>query len=97
MPRLLMGAEALPFGAGAEFFFTYSKNAVELFFMLSGFLTAYHYRNRIATMAPLTYAQKHYFRLLIPSVLVNAWALINTVVALHRIPGSEAYISVVTT
>lgn len=72
-----LGMEALPFGPRAEFFFVYAKNAVELFFMLAGFLTAYHYRERITDLSFGAYFKKHYGKLLIPSLLVNAWALLN--------------------
>ncbi|MBQ8081833.1 MAG: acyltransferase family protein, partial [Clostridia bacterium] len=72
-----LGMEALPFGAHAEFFFVYAKNAVELFFMLAGFLTAYHYRGRIADLSFGAYFKKHYGKLLIPSLIVNAWAVFN--------------------
>ena len=69
-----LGAAALPLAPYSEFFFTYSKNAVELFFMLAGFLTAYHYRDRITGLSPRAFFRKHYGKLLIPSVLVTLWA-----------------------
>jgi len=72
-----LGMEALPFGSGAEFFFVYSKNAVELFFMLAGFLIAYQYRERISGMSFPEFFKRHYGKLLIPSLFVNLWALVN--------------------
>ena len=90
------GAEAMPFAPYSEFFFTYSKNAVELFFMLSGFLTAYHYREKIAEMSFWSYLKKHYKKLIIPSIIVNLWALINAWIALRAVSGSEAYIPAIT-
>ena len=72
-----LGIAALPFGPGAHFFFEYAKNAVELFFMIAGFLTAYQYRERIAKLSPVKYFKKHYLKLLIPSLVVNLWAFFN--------------------
>ncbi len=90
------GLDALPFAPHSEFFFLYSKNAVELFFMLSGFLTAWHYRERIASVSLWKYLKKHYMKLLIPSVIVNLWALVNAVLILKAVPGSDAFISPIT-
>lgn len=65
-----------------KYFFEYSKNAVELFFMLSGFLTAWHYRERIREMSFGSYFKKHYGRLLGASLAVNLWALVNIIIRL---------------
>ena len=45
--------------------------------MIAGLLTAYHYRDRIAKLSPVAYFKKHYLKLLIPSLVVNLWALLN--------------------
>ncbi len=91
-----LGIQALPFYPHSEFFFAYSKNAVELFFMLSGFLTAFHYREKIASLSPGEYLKKHYGKLFIPSVIVNLWALLNARLILRTVPGSNAWIPPVT-
>ena len=91
-----LGTRALPLYPYSEFFFIYSKNAVELFFMLSGFLTAYHYRTKIASMKPFEYMKKHYGKLIIPSVIVTFWALANAFLTLKYVPGSEEFVSQVT-
>ena len=91
-----LGNQAMPLYPYSEFFFLYSKNAVELFFMLSGFLTAYHYRKKIASMNPWEYMKKHYGKLIIPSVIVTIWALANAFLTLQYVPGSEEYVSQVT-
>ena len=91
-----LGNQAMPLYPYSEFFFLYSKNAVELFFMLSGFLTAYHYRKKIASMNPWEYMKKHYGKLIIPSVIVTIWALANAFLMLQYVPGSEEYVSQVT-
>ncbi len=91
-----LGRTALPFYPHSEFFFEYSKNAVELFFMLSGFLTAFHYREKIASLSPWAYLKKHYGKLFIPSVIVNLWALLNAWLMLRTVPGSDAWISPIT-
>ena len=90
-----LGMEALPFWPHSEFFFTYSKNAVELFFLLAGFLTAWHYRNKIAKMSPGDYFKRHYLKLLGPSIIVNLWAFANAVIQLGTVPGSDSYIPAV--
>ena len=81
-----LGLPAAPFAPGSEIFFTYSKNAVELFFMISGFLTAFHYREKAMHMPALAYMKKHYGKLILPSLIVNLWALLNSFLALHVIP-----------
>lgn len=91
-----LGPAALPLYPFSEFFFIYSKNAVEFFFMISGFLIAFHYRTRIATMSPWTYMKKHYLKLLIPSVIVTTWSLVNVYLTLANVPGSEEYIPKIT-
>lgn len=65
-----------------KYFFEYSKNAVELFFMLSGFLTAWHYRGRIREMSFISYFKKHYGKLIGASLAVNLWALANSIIRL---------------
>lgn len=87
-----LGLEGAPLAPYSELFFEYSKNAVELFFMLAGFLTAYHYRDKIAGMSPWDYFRKHYVKLLIPSVIVTLWALVNAEIRLNLIPGSDAIV-----
>ena len=94
--NLGFGTEALPFSPYSEFFFVYSKNAVELFFMLSGFLTAYHSREKNASISLWEYLKKCYGKLIIPSVIVNLWALVNALIILRIIPGSDAFISPIT-
>ncbi len=72
--------DAVPWMQETKYFFEYSKNAVELFFMLSGFLTAWHYRKGIREVSFGTYFRKHYGKLLGASLAVNAWALGNAFV-----------------
>ena len=91
-----LGVADLPLAPHSEFFFTYSKNAVELFFMLAGFLTAYHYRDKIIGMSPWVYIKRHYARLLLPSVWVTLWAFANAQIQLHLIPGSAAHVPAIT-
>ena len=91
-----LGLDMLPFFPHSKFFFLYSKNAVELFFLLSGFLTAYHYRESIASLSLWKYLKIHYRKLIIPSVIVNLWALVNALITLKTVPGSDAYITQVT-
>ena len=91
-----LGMEALPFYPHSEFFFEYSKNAVELFFMLSGFLIAFHYREKIASVSLGEYMKKRYGKLIGPSVIVNLWALINAWIMLRTVPGSDAWIPTIT-
>ena len=96
MDNLGLGVKALPFYPHSEFFFAYSKNAVELFFMLSGFLIAFHYHGKIAYGSPWEYLKKRYTKLIIPSAIVNLWALINAWIMLRAVPGSNVYISSIT-
>ena len=94
--NLGIGPQALPFFPQSHIIFEYSKNAVELCFMISGFLTAYHYRDKIATLAPLDYVKKRYGKLISPSIIVNLWALINVLLILGNVPGSAEWVSPVT-
>lgn len=94
--NLDLEASAAPFAPASELFFTYSKNAVELFFMISGFLTAHHYRDRIASMSPLAYVRKRYAKLIVPSVIVTLWALANAQAFLQSVPGSDAFVEPIT-
>ena len=88
-----LGLSAMPFAPHSAFFFAYSKNAVELFFMISGFLTAYHYRDRFRETAPGTYITRNYTKLFIPSLAATLWAAANTAIWLKTVPGSEAYVT----
>ena len=72
-----LGFDAVPWMGAARVFFAYSKNAVELFFMLSGFLTAWHYRDRLRGMSFSAFFRRRYGKLLGASVAVTAWALAN--------------------
>lgn len=78
-----LGYDAVPWVHSTRYFFEYSKNAVELFFMLSGFLTAWHYRERIREMSFGSYFKKRYGRLLVASLAVNLWALVNIIIRLN--------------
>lgn len=64
----------------SKYLFEYSKNAVELFFMMAGFLTAWHYRESLREMSFGTYFQKRYGKLFFASVAVNVWALLNCLI-----------------
>ena len=64
----------------SKYFFEYSKNAVELFFMLAGFLIAWHYRDTIANMSFVDYFKKRYGKLIGASIAVNLWALVNALI-----------------
>ena len=75
--------DAVPWMLSTKYFFEYSKNAVELFFMLSGFLTAWHYRERIREMPFGNYFKKHYGKLLGASLAVNLWALVNSIIRIR--------------
>ena len=84
---LLMGNyglsyDAVPWMLSTKYFFEYSKNAVELFFMLSGFLTALRYRERIREMSFGSYFKQRYGKLLGASLAVNLWALVNIIIRL---------------
>ena len=72
--------DSVPFISSSKYFFAYSKNAVELFFMLSGFLIAWRYRESILEMSFVSYFKKHYKKLLLASVVVNTWALVNALI-----------------
>ena len=72
-----LGREQLPWYPQSAFFFEYAKNAAELFFLLSGFLTAWHTRSRIDGLAFGTYGKRKYRKLFGASVVVNLWALVN--------------------
>ena len=88
--------KAAPFAPHSAFFFLYGKNAAELFFMISGFLTAYQYRDRIASRSPGDYLRRHYGKLLLPSMAVSLWAMANAGAALGTVEGSGAYVAPVT-
>ena len=68
--------EFAPFYPYSQYIFEYSKNAVELFFMLSGFLTALHYHD--ATISFHEYFRRHYGKLIFSSLIVNLWAFVNS-------------------
>ena len=72
-----LGRELLPWYPHSAFFFEYSKNAVEMFFLLSGFLTAWHTRSRMDSLSFGTYAKRKILKLIGPSAAVNLWALFN--------------------
>ena len=72
-----LGRDLLPWYPHSAFFFEYSKNAVEMFFLLSGFLTAWHTRSRMDSLSFGVYAGRKIRKLIVPSVAVNLWALFN--------------------
>ena len=72
--------DAIPWMFQSRYFFEYSKNAVELFFMLAGFLIAWHYRKTIREMPFGTYFKKRYGKLISASLVVNLWAFINALI-----------------
>ena len=63
--NLGLGTDALPFAPNSEVFFVYCRNAAELFFMLSGFMIAHQYRDKIASLSIGEYLKKRYIKLLI--------------------------------
>ena len=69
-----LGREMEPWYPASKYFFEYSKNAVEMFFLISGFLIAYHYRDRILTMSFPSYFKRHFGKLIGASIVVNLWA-----------------------
>jgi len=75
-----MGYDSVPWISKSKYIFAYSKNAVELFFMISGFLTAWTYRMKITSMSFKEYFKKHYSKLITASAVVNIWALFNILV-----------------
>ena len=75
-----MGYDSVPWIFKSKYIFAYSKNAVELFFMISGFLTAWTYRRKITSMSFKEYFKKHYLKLITASLVVNLWALFNILV-----------------
>ena len=82
---LFVGDRGLGYDAAAwmpplKYLFEYSKNAVELFFMTAGFLTAWNYRQSIAGMSFASYFRKHYGKLIGASAAVNLWALLNALI-----------------
>ena len=82
---LFVGDWGLSYDAAAwmpplKYLFEYSKNAVELFFMAAGFLTAWNYRQSIAGMSFASYFRKHYGKLIGASAAVNLWALLNALI-----------------
>ena len=74
-----LGREMLPWYPQSRTFFEYAKNATEMFFLLSGFLTAWHTRGRIENLSFGTYARRKTLKLIGASVVVNLWALLNLV------------------
>ena len=72
-----LGRDLLPWYPHSAFFFEYSKNAVEMFFLLSGFLTAWHTRSRMDSLSFGVYAGRKIRKLIGPSAAVNLWALFN--------------------
>ena len=70
--------EAVPWMMRSRYLIVYSNVAVELFFMMAGFLTALHYRESLSEMSFGKYFQKHYGKLIGASVVVTCWALLNT-------------------
>ncbi len=94
--NLGLGTDALPFAPNSEVFFVYCRNAAELFFMLSGFMIAHQYRDKIASLSIGEYLKKRYIKLLIPSVIVTLWALVNALIILRTIPGSSSFIDPIT-
>ena len=72
-----LGREMLPWYPQSVYFFEYAKNATEMFFLLSGFLTAWHTRNRMEDLSFGAYAKQKFLKLIGASVAVNLWALLN--------------------
>lgn len=72
-----LGRDMLPWYPRSAYFFEYAKNAAEMFFLLSGFLTAWHTRRRMESLSFGAYAKRKVGKLLGPSVAVNLWALLN--------------------
>ena len=57
--------------------FQYSQYCVELFFMLSGFLMSYNYKNRIKNYGFIDFAKRKIGKLILPVFVVNLWSLVN--------------------
>ena len=72
-----LSRELLPWYPQSAYFFEYAKNATEMFFLLSGFLTAWHTRGGMENMSFGAYAKRKFLKLLGASAAVNLWALIN--------------------
>ena len=72
-----LSRELAPWYPGSKYFFEYSKNAAEMFFLISGFLIAWHYRNQIGKLSFGTFFRQRYGKLIGASVFVNLWALVN--------------------
>ena len=72
-----LGREMLPWYPRFRYFFEYAKNASEMFFLLSGFLTAWHTRGRMENLTFGAYAKRRIGKLIGASVAVNLWALLN--------------------
>ena len=72
-----LGRELEPWYPWSKYFFEYSKNASEMFFLISGFLIAWHYRNQIGKLSFGTFFRQRYGKLIGASVFVNLWALVN--------------------
>ena len=75
--------DAIPWMFKSKYFFEYSKNAVEMFFMLAGFLIAWNYRKVIQDTPFGVYFKKRYGKLIGASLAVNLWALINAFVRIR--------------
>ena len=72
-----LGRELAPWYPWSKYFFEYSKNAAEMFFLLSGFLIAWHYRDQIGKISFAAFFRQRYGKLIVASVFVNLWALVN--------------------
>ena len=72
-----LGRDMLPWYPRSQYFFEYAKNASEMFFLLSGFLTAWHTRSRMEDLSFGAYAKRKFLKLFGASVIVNLWALLN--------------------
>lgn len=69
-----LSRELEPWYPYAKYFFEYSKNAVEMFFLISGFLTAWNYREKTQTLSLGSYFKRHCGKLIGASAVVNLWA-----------------------
>jgi len=59
--------------------FQYSQYCVELFFMLSGFLMAYNYKEKIQEYGIIEFVKKKIESLILPLIIANVWSLINNI------------------
>ena len=83
-----LGRDMLPWYPASRYFFEYSKNAVEMFFLISGFLIAWHYRDKIQTISFRTFFGRHYGKLIGASLVVTLWAWGNE--AMRNLAGLQA-------